>query len=240
MAQLFTAPFVPFALALGLLTGLFLLELVALLVGGSLFGSGADADLDPGLDPALAAFDLEPGEIPDIDAMTAAAAAESPAPSGSAGASGILGLLGIGATPFMIWLAALLLGFGVSGLVLQSVVTALASAPLPPGLAILATLPLGLGFARRFARSFARLLPKLETTATSVQFMGGLRGRVTQGVARTGSAAEGRLTDRHGKTHYLRCEPLLADAVIAEGREVLTVRLRTAPDKWALRIIAID
>jgi hypothetical protein len=236
VSLLFSPPFVPFALALGLLAGLFLLELVVLVLGGSLFGGeGVDADVDPGLE----AFDLEPGDIPDLQAMIAAADSEQAVPE-TAEPSGLAGLLGLGATPFMIWLAALLLGFGVSGLVLQSVADAVAGAPLTPGLAVLATLPLGLGFARRFARSFARVLPKLETTATSVQFMGGLRGRVTQGVARQGSPAEVRLTDRHGNTHYLRCEPLLTDAVITEGSDVLTVRLRTAPQSWALRILALN
>ncbi len=238
MSLLFSPAFVPFSLALGLLAALFLLELVALILGASLIGADQGPDLDPGID-AGAAFDVEPGELPDIGSLVAAADSAGIAPE-AAGPGGLMGLLGLGATPFMIWFAALLLGFGASGILVQSLAGALVSAPLAPGLAVLIALPLGLGFAKRFARGFARLLPKIETTATSVQFMGGLRGRVTQGVARQGSAAEVRLTDRHGNTHYLRCEPLLPGVEIAEGRDVLTVRLRTAPDRWALRIIAID
>jgi hypothetical protein len=238
VSLLFSPAYVPFSLALGLLAALFLLELVALILGASLIGADQGPDLDPGLD-AGAAFDVEPGDIPDTGALIAAADSAEVAPE-AAEPGGLAGLLGLGATPFMIWFAALLLGFGISGLVLQSLADAVLSATLAPSLAVLVALPLGLGFAKRFARRFARLLPKIETTATSVQFMGGLRGRVSQGVARQGSAAEVRLTDRHGNTHYLRCEPLLPDVEIAEGRDVLTVRLRTSPNSWALRIIAID
>jgi hypothetical protein len=238
VSLLFTTAYVPFSLALGLLLALLALEVIALLAGGSLFGGEDGAGLEIGVDGPASAFDLDLGEVPDMAAMLAAADAPADLPEAAA-PGGIAGLLGLGATPFMVWLAALLLGFGVGGLVLQSVLTAVAGGPLGPVVAVPLALVAGLAFARGFARAFGRLLPGTETSATSVQFMGGLRGKVTQGTARRGMPAEVRLHDRHSNIHYLRCEPLGDNDEIAEGAEVLTVRLRARPDQWTLRILAI-
>ncbi|MGL4236877.1 OB-fold-containig protein [Tabrizicola sp.] len=238
MSLLLSMPYVPFSLALGLLLALLLLETAALLIGGSLFGASDGPDLDVGLEGASSAFDLDPGEIPDVDALLSAADNTADVPEAAA-PSGFAGLLGLGATPFMVWFAAALLGFGVTGFVLQSLVTTVFGAPLAAGLAGLVALPFGLGFARKFSGVFARFLPKYESSATSLQFMGGLRGKVTQGVARRGVPAEVRLHDRHNNVHYLRCEPFGDADEITEGSEVLTVRQRVTPVQWAIRIIAI-
>jgi hypothetical protein len=132
------------------------------------------------------------------------------------------------------------MGFGLSGLILQSVVQNILGAPLGTTLAVLIAAVIGLGFARTFARFFGNLLPQIETTATSAQFMGGLRGIVTQGTARNGQPAEVRLRDRHGNTHYLRCEPFRESDVIREGTEVLTLRERLAKGGWGLRILPLE
>lgn len=238
MSLLFTEAYVPFSLALGVLLALLAVEVVALLVGGSLFGAEGGLDADAGVDASAGVFDLDPGEVPDVSSLLAAADGAAEVPNAPA-PQGIAGLLGLGATPFMVWLAAALLGVGVSGLLLQTLADAVIGTPLSPILAVPVALGVGLGFARRFAGLFARLLPGLESTATSVQFMGGLRGTVTQGTARRGVPAEVRLHDRHANVHYLRCEPLDDRDEIAEGASVLTVRLRLSPTDWTLRIIAI-
>jgi hypothetical protein len=66
-----------------------------------------------------------------------------------------------------------------------------------------------------------------------------LRGTVTQGTARRGSPAEVRLRDRHGNTHYQRCEPWHEADVIPEGTEVVTLRMRRPDGGWSLRILPI-
>ena len=237
---LLSFPFVPFALALGLLAALLVLELGALLVGGSIFGAG-EGGIEADAGALAGSFDLDPGEVPDLAALTEASAAlNDPGEGPGAGpVGGLGGFLGLGHTPFMIWFAALLLGFGVSGLALQSLVAALFGAPLPGPMAAGMALPAGLAFARFFGRFFARLLPTIETSATSTQFLGGLRGVVSQGTARAGVPAEVRLRDRHGNIHYPRCEPFSDEDVIPEGTEVLTVRERLGEGRWALRILAI-
>lgn len=241
---LLSGPYLPFSLALGLMAGLFLLELLAQLVGGSLLG-GKDSDLDLGAEVADAggAFDLDPGATPDVEALLEASeglASDSQVTGvGPAGGTTLASLLGLGEVPVMIWLAALLVGFGIAGLAIQTAATAVGGAALPGLVAALPAAVVAVVFARSFARGFAAILPQTETTATRAQFMGGLRGTVSQGVARSGSPAEVRIRDRHGNIHYMRCEPLIAGETIPEGADVLLVRERRGPGDWALRILQV-
>lgn len=232
IAQLLSGPFLPFSLALGLLLGLLGIELVALLVGGSLFAADADVP-DVSADTA---FDLPDGAEPDVAALVAAsAAAEGAHAAADAGGGAALSLLGLGRVPFAIWLAGLLFGFGVSGMAVQVA----AGGALPGWLASIPAAVLGLLSARGVARLLGGLVRQNESTATGPQFMGGLRGVVTQGTARSGMPAEVRLRDRHGNIHYQRCEPFRDTDVIAEGTEVLTLRERRGDGGWRLRILPI-
>lgn len=234
-ATFLTPAYVPFALALGLLVALLMLEVLVQLVGGSLLGGDAP-EIDAGIESS---FDFDPGAEPDVAALVDMADADVPAPSGG-DASIASSLLGLGKAPTMIWVASVLTGFGVTGLVVQGAASAVFGAPLPGLVASIPAAIVAFGFARAFAGVFARLVPATETTATRVQFMGGLRGYVSQGVARRGSPAEVRLRDRHGNTHYLRCEPFADADVIPEGTAVLTLRQRRGPDDWELRIVATE
>lgn len=240
VTTLLSAGFAPFSMALALLVALFVLELVALMIGGSVFGAGeSDLDVSPEIAALEASFDLDPGELPDVGALNdASAALEGLAPEAS-GVTASPGILGLGQAPFMVWFAALLLGFGVAGFGLQTLADTVFGGPLPLWVAAPVAGVFGLGFARRFARVFGRLLPGIETSATSAQFMGGLRGTVTQGVARTGSPAEVQLHDRHGNVHHMRCEPFRAADIIPEGTDVLMVRERDGNGGWRLRILPL-
>lgn len=240
MQILLSGPYVPFALSLGLLLALLAVEMVALLLGGSLLGSGdAGVDVSPEVAALEASFDLAPDAVPDLDQLLAASAALQDMSAAPQAAAAGPGLLGLGHSPFMVWLAAALLGFGVTGIAVQSLTGGMLGAPLPVLPVAMGAGLAGLGFARQFARAFGRMLPGLETSATSAQFMGGLRGVVSQGTARAGMPAEVRLRDRHGNIHYLRCEPFSDRDVIPEGTEVLTLRERLGPDRWGLRILPL-
>jgi hypothetical protein len=230
LPALLSGPYLPFSLALGLLFGLLALEIVALVLGTSLFAAD-DASPELSVDPA---FDLPAGVEPDIAALVAAsevAGSDLVAESPSTGTA--MSLLGLGRVPFAIWLAALLLGFGVSGMALQ----ALTGGALPGWLTALPAGGLGLFTARGVAGALGGIVRQTETTATGPQFLGGLRGLVTQGTARRGSPAEVRLRDRHGNIHYQRCEPWRDSDVIMEGTEVITLRHRRPEGGWGLRIL---
>lgn len=207
--SLLSAPLAPFTLALALLAGLLALELVLALVGGSVLGAGAP-------------------EAPDTDGFDTDTSAEV-----SASAS----ILGLGKAPFLIWLAALLLGFGAGGLAIQTLATATLAAPLPALAAVpLALLP-GWAAARGLSGLLARLIPGTESDSVSETMLGRREGLVTQGTATRGRPAEVRVTDRHGNTHYLRAEPMQDGATIEQGRRVLVLRDRRAR---AWRLIALD
>ena len=112
-----TGPFVPFTIALALLFGLLALEIVLGLLGGTLLGLGADADMDLDVDfdmPDIGDLDIDFGEAdphlfdfaePEVDAELPEADMPQTDPAS---------WLGIGKMPVLIWIAALLLGFGVS------------------------------------------------------------------------------------------------------------------------------
>ena len=234
--------FVPFSLALAVLAALLVVELLGLLLGWSLIAE-AEADLD--LEVSSDAFDIDP-ELGELDAQIETAV-EAAADLG-AGPATALEMTEAQKAPFILRLAAFCLVFGGAGLALQTAASALMGAPLSALLAVALVAPLGWFGAGVFSRLLTTLVPQTETTATRVQFMGGLRGVVTQGTARRGSPAEVRLRDRHGNMHYLRCEPLRAEDVIPMGAEVLTVRRRVPPearlrgdgaDDWALSIVPL-
>ncbi|KHQ52557.1 OB-fold-containig protein [Mameliella alba] len=231
----------PFILALALLFGLLVLEVVFGLLGGTLLGSGADGldvdgpdldidmpdigdmEIDLGLDGTdIDIADLELAE-PDLDVPDLDADMPNGAPDG---AGSVAAWLGFGKMPALIWLAAILLAFGLTGLVIQTVADNLLGGPLPSWLVALPAGAAAIWFARQFGALFARLLPRTETEALSERHLGRRTGIVTQGTAARGRPAEVKVTDRYGNIHYLRAEPLRDDATIPQGTEVMVLRHR--------------
>ncbi|KIC09777.1 hypothetical protein RA19_13450 [Leisingera sp. ANG-M1] len=232
--------FAPFSLALALLGGLAVLELAALLLGGSLIGGDGDAGLDAADGADLGEFP-DAGDLGDLGADAAADAlgdlgdidladldgVDAPDGAGAAEASGSLASwLGLGRMPALIWLAALLMGFGLSGIGLQMVLKSYLGFTAPAWMAGLPAGAFGLWFARGFGGVFARLLPQTETEALSERSLGRRRGVITQGTAAQGRPAEVRVMDGYGNAHYLRAEPFAAGEELAQGTEVLVMRDR--------------
>lgn len=182
----------PFAIALGLFAGLLALELIALVVGGSLFAFDMDADVDIDVDTEI-----------DLD-----------------GDASFLTWLGLGEVPFIMWFASLLAGFGLSGVLIQTGAVALFGAPLPAwGAALAAGIP-GLLFAREVGTLILRFLPRTETSAVPRSQLGRRTGTVTQGTAREDSPAQARVRDRHGNLQYIRVIPAQGEDPIPQGSEI--------------------
>ena len=226
-----TGGYVPFTIALALLFALLALELLLAIIGVSLLGMGADADIDVDFDtPDFGDLEVDIGDVDlgdfdmadlDVD-MDADADVETGAPDLIMGPAAWLGM---GKTPMLIWLAAVLLGFGVTGLIIQSVAGTVFG-PFPASVAAIPAAIAAIWFARTFGAVFARLLPKTETTALSERHLGRRTGVVTTGTAKRGSPAEVRVTDQHGNMHYLRGEPVRDDEEIQAGTKVLVLRHR--------------
>lgn len=194
-----------------------------MLIGFSLIGEGGDADVDV---PDLDAPDVDlPDAAAEFDAgdFDAAGADTDAAPDG-AGGTGVAGLLGLGEAPFMVWLLALLLGFGLTGYVCQLVAREVTGALLTPWpIAAVAAL-VGLLTAKRVSGLIARLLPQVQTTAVSENKLGGRVGVITVGTARKSSPAEAKVTDRHGNVHYIRVVPMRAREELTAGTEIAVMR----------------
>lgn len=238
-----SGPFVPFTLSLALLFGLLALELVSLLIGGSLIGDnseveGPDFDAELDLDIDAADFDLADLDMADLDGFDVetleldgfdADAAELDVDAGNLAveaATSPLGWLGLGKMPTLIWLACIFMSFGVAGIALQGLVTTLTGSPLNVFFAVIPCGAAAIWFTGQFGALFAKLLPKTESQSVSARQLGRRKGTVTQGTAARGTPAEVRVTDRYGNTHYLRAEPLKDEESIPQGAEVLVLRHR--------------
>jgi hypothetical protein len=136
----------------------------------------------------------------------------------------LLAWLGVGRIPLLVLLVVFLTFFGLLGLTVQQLAESLAGAPLALWIAVpaaaVAALPLtGLG-----SRALARILPRDETTAVSLDSLVGKRGSITIGTARRGSPAQARVRDVHGQVHYVMVEPQNEDHPIGQGEAVLLIR----------------
>ncbi len=201
----FNAQSYPFSIALLIVLGLFLLEIISLILGNSILsieGDGPEMDLDLDADFDI---DTDPVEL-------------------SVAPSGLLGWIGVKDVPLLIWLVSFLTMFGLSGLVLQNAVVSIFGAALPALPASLAGFTIGLFGARFIARLIARIIPRHESAAMRKRFLGGHHGIITQGTARRGKPAEAKIKDRFGNFHYLRVEPLDDKDSIAQGAAVHVIR----------------
>lgn len=204
----------PFTLALLLVAGLLLLEIVLGFVGITLLGAG-DADIDADFDA-----NIDAGIEPDFDGDIEAAADGAEGDSTSVGSPGLLSWLGLGKAPLAIWFAAALTGFGLTGYAIQAVAEAIFGGLLPVFIAAPVAAVLGLAFARRFAGGFARIMPQHESYGISRRSFGGRHGVIVQGTARRGHPAQARFRDGYGETHYVRVEPIDDGTEIPTGTEV--------------------
>lgn len=135
-----------------------------------------------------------------------------------------LGWLHLGKVPILALLILFLSGFSMSGYVVQAVADTLLGGLLPWWLASLPAALTGIFSVRAVGGLLARLLPDNETTAVSEQSLVGRIGMVTQGIARSGMAAQTKVRDANGSLHYVLVEPDIAADTFAEGDSVLLVR----------------
>jgi hypothetical protein len=218
MFDLFLMPnALPFSIALAVTAGLFLIEIISLLLGATVLGLGGDApDIDVDAD-----FDLS-ADI-DIAALDADADAEGAL---SAAPSGFLTWIGARDVPFLIWFVSFLTLFGLFGLITQSISVAIIGAPLFTLLAVVIAVLPAIGVTRIIANWVALIMPKTETSAMRTRYLGGHNGTITQGTATRGNPAEVKIKDRHGNIHYLRVEPFDDDGVFRQGSDVTLIRKR--------------
>ena len=229
---LLSPPMQPFAISLGLVVGMVVLELILMLAGISILSGDSDASLDaePGVD-IDGGFDAEPGfdaELDAADAVSGESVGNAP--------GGMFAWLGLGEAPFAIWFAGFLTAFGLVGYALQGILDVVVGTPLPALIASAIALLPALAISARFARFIGRMIPKFESTAISTRSYGGRRGIITVGTARRGNPAQARIKDGYGNTHYTMVEPLKDEDAFPQGTEIATIRLSDG----TLRAISLE
>lgn len=139
-------------------------------------------------------------------------------------ADAMLGWLHVGRAPILALLVTFLTAFAVIGFGLQIAAGSLAGGFAPAWLAGIVAFAGALPVVRVFGGLLARILPKDETSAVSDASLIGRIATIVTGTARTGRAAEARVPDEHGNTHYVMVEPEEQGVQFERGANVLLVR----------------
>jgi len=197
--DVFASETAPFAVAIGLTLAIALIELLGLLLG---------AQPSAMVDSALPDFDV------DIDApdMELGPLSQS------------LSWLSFGKLPALVVLILITASFGLTGFAVQEALRQTLGFALDPWIA---SVPAVFGAAfitRHVGLAIARIMPKEETEAVSTKAFVGRVATVFRGVAGPGAPAEAKLTDIHGKTHYVLIEPDDGEPAMPEGSQVVIIR----------------
>jgi hypothetical protein len=140
------------------------------------------------------------------------------------GQASLLNWLNVGKLPLLMLIVVFLFSFGLVGLILQQLIAGVFGRPGPWWLAVPLAVAAALPFTRLFGRVVAKILPTDETTAVSRESLVGRWATIVTGKAEVGSAAQARVRDVHGQTHYVMIEPDDAGEVFEEGSQVIIVR----------------
>jgi len=239
----------PFAVALGLMLGIALLEGTMTLLGAGLsqaidslipdsFGDvDLDADVDMDIDADVDAdLDMDSGidHVSGSGADVGHAELDHVAPGSASALSRLLGWLCVGKVPVLILLVAFLTVFGLAGLALQTIVHGVTGAMLPGSLASIPALIVAVPSVRVIGTGLSKLIPKDETAAVKADSFVGRVARITLGEATKGQAAEAKLKDAHGQTHYVMVEPDGEEEVFEAGTQVLLIK-KNGPRFLAIR-----
>jgi len=136
----------------------------------------------------------------------------------------LLNWLNVGKLPLLMLIVVFLFSFGLTGLILQQLIAGVFGKPGPWWLAVPLAVAAALPFTRLFGRVVSRILPSDETTAVARETLVGRWATIVTGKAEVGSAAQARVRDVHGQTHYVMIEPDDAGEVFEEGSQVIIVR----------------
>lgn len=164
----------PFWLALMVVAGLGVVEVLSLLLGASISGL-----LDDGL------------------------GFHSPGHTDASALGGWMSWLNAGGVPMLVLVVVFFSAFAAIGFALQSVASSMLM-PLPLLIAVPASLALALPLTRWSSRGLARIIPRDESSVVSQSDFIGLLGTVTLGPLDQGYPGNVRVRDRHGNIHLLR------------------------------------
>ncbi len=187
-----------FAVALGVMFAIALLEGIALIFGLG-FSSFVET-LIPEID-----MDIDSVDTPNT-------------------MSRLLGWLRVGKVPVLMLIIIFLTAFGLVGVSIQLLLLNSFGYLLPALIAIIPAFFLSLPIVSVSGELLSRIMPKDETDAVSSKTFIGRIAKITLGSAKRGSAAQAKLTDKFGQSHYVMVEPDSNDEVFQSGTSVLIVK----------------
>lgn len=135
-----------------------------------------------------------------------------------------LGWLHLGKVPALVLLVIFLMGFALTGFILNLIALRATGAMLPVLLTVPVAFMAALPFVRMLGGIVAKLMPKDETYAVSLDTLVGRVAAVVSGTARQGYPAQAKVNTAHGQTVYVMVEPDNADTTFTQNDSVLLVR----------------
>jgi len=135
--------------------------------------------------------------------------------------SKLLGWINFGKVPILIIFVCFLSAFGIVGYLLQYLSLTLTSNLLPLFFTLPAALVVSLPFVRIFTNTMQKIMPRDESSALSENSFIGQMATITLGEASKDSPAEGKVTDKHGQTHYFMIQPESETEMFKQGEQVL-------------------
>lgn len=192
---LFSQANLPFSLSLSFVLLMGIFEAVSLIVGYSLVGA-----LD----------DWAPIDV-DSDISTS-------------GFTGVSGWLCLNRLPLLIWFVLVLVSFSLVGYTSNFLSLLLTEQALPQVI----SLPIALIFTamscRYLGASLAKILPKNESSAVSIDTLSGSVGTVTLGCAIKGNPSEAMVKDQYKQKHYVLVEPEMDGVEFSTGTQVVLLK----------------
>jgi hypothetical protein len=140
------------------------------------------------------------------------------------GADTILGWLHVGRVPLLVLVVVFLASFAVLGFMANIVVRALFGIYIPALIGAPAALVAALPVVRVTGRVLARVLPKDQSSAVSLESLVGRIATVTGGTARVDYPAQAKVATEFGQAIYVLVEPDTHDTTFGAHDQVLLVR----------------
>ena len=156
------------------------------------------------------------GLIPDIDI-------DGPELQNSGAVSQLLHWFRIGEVPFLVLLILFLTAFGLVGLGIQSASRELFGSYMPSAIAALLAVIASVPILRLLGGPLGKIMPKDETEAVKANTFVGRMAVIRLGEATLGSAAQAKLKDSYGQTHYVMVEPYEEGETLEAGTQVLLI-----------------
>lgn len=137
-----------------------------------------------------------------------------------------LSLLGVGKVPFIFTFLTFLFGYSCIGYNLQWLIGSLSGSLWPFWLASLAAFALNLPVLRLGNEALARVIPRDESYAVSEESFVGKLAVIVIGTVTFERSSEAKLTDDHGRTHYVQVVADEPSESFSQGAEVVLVGKR--------------